>query len=149
MSATCFYFHFILYICKYFFVYYTRCIDTPFIRDIHYYIFKYLFDNQFQVLFSLVLFCLLMIVQCLDFKSIKSLLLFLLSIHIDREFSNHDGTYVTIGCGFSNNTNYKRKIWDYKRANYLLMKQINIWNRLGQFNNWCMWYSWSGQYFWK
>ena len=34
-----------------FFVYYTRCIDTPFIRDIHYYIFKYLFDNQLQVLF--------------------------------------------------------------------------------------------------
>ena len=24
---------------------------TPFIRDIHYYNFKYLFDNQFQVLF--------------------------------------------------------------------------------------------------
>jgi hypothetical protein len=40
-----------------------------------------------------------------------------------REFSDHDGTYVTIGCGFSNNTNYKRKIWDYKRADYLLMKQ--------------------------
>ena len=39
------------------------------------------------------------------------------------EFSDHDGTYVTIGCGFSNNKNYKRKIWDYKRADYLLMKQ--------------------------
>jgi hypothetical protein len=35
----------------------------------------------------------------------------------------HDGTYVTIGCGFSNNKNYKRKIWDYKRADYILMKQ--------------------------
>ena len=45
------------------------------------------------------------------------------TIHIDREFSDHDGTYVTIGCGFSNNKNYKRKIWDYKRADYLLMKQ--------------------------
>jgi hypothetical protein len=45
------------------------------------------------------------------------------TIHIDREISNHDGTYVTIGCGFSNNKNYKRKIWDYKRADYLLMKQ--------------------------
>jgi hypothetical protein len=30
------------------------------------------------------------------------------TIHIDREFSDHDGTYVTIGCGFSNNKNYKR-----------------------------------------
>ena len=45
------------------------------------------------------------------------------TIHIDREFSDHDGTYVTIGCGFSNNKNYKRKIWDYKRADYLFMKQ--------------------------
>jgi diphthamide synthase (EF-2-diphthine--ammonia ligase) len=26
-------------------------------------------------------------------------------------------------CGFSNNKNYKRKIWDYKRVDYLLMKQ--------------------------
>jgi hypothetical protein len=26
-------------------------------------------------------------------------------------------------CGFSNNKNFKRKIWDYKRADYLLMKQ--------------------------
>ena len=41
------------------------------------------------------------------------------TIHIDREFSDHDGTYVTIGCGFSNNKNCKRKIWDY-----LLMKQV-------------------------
>jgi hypothetical protein len=32
------------------------------------------------------------------------------TLHIDREVSDHDGTYVTIGCGFSNNTNYKRKI---------------------------------------
>jgi hypothetical protein len=38
------------------------------------------------------------------------------TIHIDRDFNDHDGTYVTIGCGFSNNKNYKRKIWDYKRA---------------------------------
>jgi hypothetical protein len=44
-------------------------------------------------------------------------------MHIDREFSDHDGTYLTLGCGFSNNKNYKRKIWDYKRADYLLMKQ--------------------------
>jgi hypothetical protein len=39
-------------------------------------------------------------------------------IHIDRELTDHDETYVTIGCGFSNNKNYKRKIWDYKRADY-------------------------------
>ena len=45
------------------------------------------------------------------------------TIHIDREFSDHDGTYVTIGCGFSNIKNYKHKIWDHKRADYLLMKQ--------------------------
>jgi hypothetical protein len=42
---------------------------------------------------------------------------------IDRELSDHDGTYITIGCGFSNNKHYKCKIWDYKRADYLLMKQ--------------------------
>jgi hypothetical protein len=30
---------------------------------------------------------------------------------------------ISLGCGFSNNKNYKRKIWDYKRADYLLMKQ--------------------------
>jgi hypothetical protein len=40
-----------------------------------------------------------------------------------KEFSDHDGTYVTIGCGFNNNKNYKHKIWGYKRADYLLMKQ--------------------------
>ena len=34
-----------------------------------------------------------------------------------------NGTYVKIGSGFSNNKNYKHKIWDYKRADYLLMKQ--------------------------
>jgi hypothetical protein len=39
-----------------------------------------------------------------------------------------DNVYKTIDennicCGFSNNKNYKRKIWDYKRADYLLMKQ--------------------------
>ena len=54
LSATCFYFHLIIYICIY-----CLCIThavltiahTPFIRDIHYCIFKHLFDNQFQVLF--------------------------------------------------------------------------------------------------
>jgi hypothetical protein len=44
-------------------------------------------------------------------------------MHIDTEPSDHDGTYVTIGCGFSNNANYKRKIWEYKRVDYLFMKQ--------------------------
>ena len=43
-------------------------------------------------------------------------------MYIDTEPSDHDGTYFTIGCGFSNNTNYKRKIWEYKRADYLFMK---------------------------
>jgi hypothetical protein len=45
------------------------------------------------------------------------------TIHIDRELSDHDGTYLTIDCGFSNNKNYKRKIWHYKLADYLPMKQ--------------------------
>jgi hypothetical protein len=45
------------------------------------------------------------------------------TIHIDREFSDQDGTYVTISCGVSNNKNFKRKICDYRRADYLLMKQ--------------------------
>jgi hypothetical protein len=45
------------------------------------------------------------------------------TIHIDRKFSDHDGTYVKIACCFSNNKNYKRKIWDYNRADNLFMKQ--------------------------
>ena len=31
------------------------------------------------------------------------------TIHIDREFSDHDGTYVKIACCFSNNKNNKEK----------------------------------------
>ena len=31
------------------------------------------------------------------------------TLHVNREVSDHDGTYVSIGCGFSNNTNYNVK----------------------------------------
>ncbi|CAC5363658.1 unnamed protein product [Mytilus coruscus] len=45
------------------------------------------------------------------------------TIPIDRCISDHDGTYVTIDCGFSKSRTYIRSIWDYKRGDYDLMKQ--------------------------
>jgi hypothetical protein len=39
-----------------------------------------------------------------------------------REISDHDGTYVSIDCGYCNRKTFQRTIWDYKRGNYLLMK---------------------------
>jgi hypothetical protein len=30
----------------------------------------------------------------------------------DRQISDHDGTYVTFKCGFSNQKTYQRTIWD-------------------------------------
>ena len=45
------------------------------------------------------------------------------TIPIDRQYSDHNGTYVTIKCGFSNLRTYKRTIWDYKHGDYELMKQ--------------------------
>ncbi|CAG2247610.1 unnamed protein product [Mytilus edulis] len=45
------------------------------------------------------------------------------TIPIDRGISDHDGTYVTIDCGFSKSRTYIRSIWDYKRGDYDLMKQ--------------------------
>ena len=44
------------------------------------------------------------------------------TIHIDREISDHDGTYVSIDCGYCNRKTFQRTIWDYKRGDYLLMK---------------------------
>ena len=41
------------------------------------------------------------------------------TIHIDRSISDHDGTYITIGNGYSNSTNFKRLIWDYKKGSII------------------------------
>ena len=44
------------------------------------------------------------------------------TIPIDRSISDHDGTYVTIHSGYDHNKSFKRDVWNYKRANYDLMK---------------------------
>ena len=44
------------------------------------------------------------------------------TIPIDREISDHDGIYVSIYCGYCNRKTFQRTIWDYKRGEYLLMK---------------------------
>jgi hypothetical protein len=44
------------------------------------------------------------------------------TIPIDREISDHDGTYVSIDGGYCNRKTFQRTIWDYKRGDYLLMK---------------------------
>jgi hypothetical protein len=44
------------------------------------------------------------------------------TIPIDKEISDHDGTYVSIDCGYCNRKTFQRTIWDYKRGDYLLMK---------------------------
>jgi hypothetical protein len=35
------------------------------------------------------------------------------TIPIDREISDHDGTYVSIDCGYCNRKTFQRTIWDY------------------------------------
>ncbi|CAG2229697.1 unnamed protein product [Mytilus edulis] len=45
------------------------------------------------------------------------------TVPIDRKISDHDGTYVTINCGFTSSRTYKRKIWDYKNGDFDLMNQ--------------------------
>ena len=45
------------------------------------------------------------------------------TIQIDRKISDHDGTCVTIRCGYSNLKSYQRAVWDYKRVDFQLMKQ--------------------------
>ncbi|CAC5422940.1 unnamed protein product [Mytilus coruscus] len=45
------------------------------------------------------------------------------TIPIDRGISDHDGTYVTINCGFTSSRTYKRKIWDYKNGDFDHMNQ--------------------------
>jgi hypothetical protein len=44
------------------------------------------------------------------------------TIAIDRSISDHDGTYVTIHSGYDHNKSFTRDVWNYKRANYDLMK---------------------------
>ena len=44
------------------------------------------------------------------------------TIPIDREISDHDDTYVSTDCGYCNRKTFQRTIWDYKRGDYLLMK---------------------------
>ena len=46
------------------------------------------------------------------------------TIPIDRNISDHDGTYVTIESGFSNTKTFNRTIWDYKRGDYQNMKTL-------------------------
>ncbi|CAC5384273.1 unnamed protein product [Mytilus coruscus] len=46
------------------------------------------------------------------------------TIPIDRGISDHDGTYVTIDCGFTSSRTYKRTIWDYKNVDFDLMNQM-------------------------
>jgi hypothetical protein len=44
------------------------------------------------------------------------------TIPIDRSISDHDGTYVTIHSGYDHEKSFTRDVWNYKRANYDLMK---------------------------
>ncbi|CAG2217259.1 unnamed protein product [Mytilus edulis] len=37
-------------------------------------------------------------------------------IPINRDISDHEGTYITVRSGFSNSKSFKRTIWDYKRG---------------------------------
>jgi hypothetical protein len=50
------------------------------------------------------------------------------TIPIDREISDHDGTYVSIDCGYCNRKTFQRIIWDYKRRDYLLVDDKNVIN---------------------
>jgi hypothetical protein len=44
------------------------------------------------------------------------------TIPIDRSISDHDGTYVTIHSGYDHTISFTRDVWNYRRANYDLMK---------------------------
>lgn len=44
------------------------------------------------------------------------------TVHIDRRISDHDGTFVQIDIGYDNSNSYYRQVWNYKRANYDLLK---------------------------
>jgi hypothetical protein len=44
------------------------------------------------------------------------------TIPIDREISDHDRTYVSIDCSYCKRKTFQLTIWDYKRGDYLLMK---------------------------
>jgi hypothetical protein len=44
------------------------------------------------------------------------------TIPIDRSISDHDGTYVSIHSGYDHNKSFTGDVWNYKWANYDLMK---------------------------
>ena len=44
------------------------------------------------------------------------------TISIDRSISDHDGTYVSIHSGYDHNKSFTGDVWNYKWANYDLMK---------------------------
>jgi hypothetical protein len=44
------------------------------------------------------------------------------TIPIDRSISDHDGTYATIHSGYDHKQSFIIDVWNYKRANYDLMK---------------------------
>lgn len=55
------------------------------------------------------------------------------TLPIDRNVSDHDGTYVSISCGYSTGKTYKRNVWDYKNGNYEAMKdeiRLTNWEHL-------------------
>lgn len=45
------------------------------------------------------------------------------TLPIDRLISDHDGTYVSITCGYSNSKSFKRTVWDYRNADFTSMKE--------------------------
>lgn len=55
------------------------------------------------------------------------------TIPIDRHVSDHNGTYISLDCGFNQKRSFQRSVWSYKRGDYILMQQKIIetnWNRL-------------------
>ncbi len=45
------------------------------------------------------------------------------TIPFDRQLSDHDGTYLSLDVGFISNKCFKRKVWNYKRANFDLINE--------------------------
>ncbi|CAC5390707.1 unnamed protein product [Mytilus coruscus] len=55
------------------------------------------------------------------------------TIPIDRHVSDHNGTYISLDCGFNQKRSFQRSVWNYKRGDYILMQQKIIetnWYRL-------------------
>lgn len=45
------------------------------------------------------------------------------TVPLDRNISDHDGTYLTIRCGYHISRSFKRIVWDYKNGDYESMNQ--------------------------